>query len=429
MPPARDPRSRGADRRLAVLLTAALAGALVLRLAFALGYWTGKPLTHDELEYLHLAASLAEGHGLRYAKDAEKELGTEQYGRAPLYPAFLALVQGKGDRAERLVRIRVAQSVVGTLGVWTLAAIARRAGGGRAGVVAAWLAALYPPLVWLPAYVLTETLYITAAGVTVLALGSVIDGGPAHSGRRPERRQVFLSGVLAGAAVLVRPAMLFFLLLVALWFATRRRPGLVVAVALGALLVVAPWTVRNYRVHDRFVLVASEGGLTFWTGNHPLSPGEGDMAANPAIKLESRRLRALHPGASEESLERVYYREAFRAIAEQPAWWAGLLARKVFYTFVPIGPSYTLHSPAYVAASVIPYGVLLPLGVWGLARARRSGTWPRAQVLLAVSAVLICIVFFPQERFRVPAIDTTLIVGAAAWWGLRPVRPHVSPVV
>ena len=50
-------------RRLVV--AAALVG-LVLRLAFAFGYWVGKPLTHDEREYLALARSLTLGKGFTY---------------------------------------------------------------------------------------------------------------------------------------------------------------------------------------------------------------------------------------------------------------------------------------------------------------------------------------------------------------------------
>ena len=42
---------------------AAVAVGLLLRLAFGLGYWTGKPLTHDEREYLTLAANVAQGRG------------------------------------------------------------------------------------------------------------------------------------------------------------------------------------------------------------------------------------------------------------------------------------------------------------------------------------------------------------------------------
>ena len=48
---------------------------------------------------------------------------------------------------------------------------------------------------------------------------------------------------------------------------------------------------RNYAHDGRFVLVASDGGVTFWTGNHPLAIGEGDLAANPAAQ-------ARQPGAA-----------------------------------------------------------------------------------------------------------------------------------
>ena len=44
----------------------AVAAGLVLRLAFGFGYWVGKPLTHDEREYLALAESLSEGRGFTY---------------------------------------------------------------------------------------------------------------------------------------------------------------------------------------------------------------------------------------------------------------------------------------------------------------------------------------------------------------------------
>jgi len=54
--------------------------------------------------------------------------------------------------------------------------------------------------------------------------------------------------------------------------------------------VLAPWTLRNAREYGRFVLVASEGGVTFWTGNPPLAIGEGDMAANPVIKRANAAL-------------------------------------------------------------------------------------------------------------------------------------------
>ena len=54
-------------------------------------------------------------------------------------------------------------------------------------------------------------------------------------------------------------------------------------------------------------------------------------------------------------------------------------------------------------------------------RRRREGA-PRALALLALSAVLVCLIFMPQERFRIPILDPALIVCAAVWAGSRPGR-------
>jgi hypothetical protein len=77
--------------------------------------------------------------------------------------------------------------------------------------------------------------------------------------------------------------------------------------------------------------------VTFWTGNHPLAIGEGDLAANPPIKEAELAFRRAHPGLTPEQMEPLYYRDAFAHIRADPGWWLSLLARKAVYTVVPIG--------------------------------------------------------------------------------------------
>ncbi len=217
-------------------------------------------------------------------------------------------------------------------------------------------------------------------------------------------------------------------MLAGLWLLWKRGLSLAVVVAIGAAAVIGPWTLRNYRAYGRLVLIASEGGITFWTGNHPLSPGEGDMAANPAIKLDNQRLRALHPGLSPEELEPVYYREAIAAIKANPAWWMGLEFKKLFYLWVPIGPSYMLHSRLFRIASWVSYGLLVVPGLAGLVALWRRRTGPAALWLLLASAVLACLIFLPQERFRIPVVDPALIIGAAVLATLRGVALARTPL-
>lgn len=391
---------------------AAIVGGFVLRAAFGAFYWVGKPLTHDEREYLGLARSLTEGRGFSY--DASPPAGTtQQFGRAPGYPVFLALAGAGRDVHEQApAGLKLTQAVIGAATIGLLALIAWRAAGPRAGVAAAALAAVYPPLVWTPAYVFSETLYSALAFGAAHLLQVSAGSGSERAGR--DGRLGMAAGVVAGLALLVRPAMLFFLPLAAVWLIRRRRFQLAVIFTAAVILVVAPWTARNLLTHGRFVLVASEGGVTFWTGNHPLARGEGDLAANPELKLAELEFRRAHPGLSPEELEPLYYRAALEFIADNPGQWLWLLVRKAFYTVVPIGPSYTLHSTRYWAASVVSYLLLLPLAIAGVWRLWRSAARPTAVLLLGASAVLVGIVFFPQERFRIPVIDPVLIISASA---------------
>ena len=400
------------------LVLAATAAGLAARLTFGLLYWVHKPMTHDEREYLALAQSLASGHGFSY--EADRESGTtQQFGRAPGYPLFLAAIGAAGGPSDSVPgRVKVVQSIIGAFTVCVIAALAWRLAGPPAGAVSAWIAAVYPPLVWISAYALSESVYCLLGMAAVLMLDGAVDRAES---RRLATRWSIAAGAVTGAAILVRPAMLFFVPIAALWLVARRQYRVAVLLALTSLLVVAPWTARNYRAYGRFVLVASEGGVTFWTGNHPLARGEGDLAANPDIKLAEIEFRQKHPGLTAEQLEPLYYREALDYIVQHPWWWAALLVRKAFFTVVPIGPSYTLHSTLYAAASIASYLLLVPFAIAGarVYRGHGKARRPEALFLLAASAAIVSVLFFPQERFRIPVIDPTLIVCAGLLVGDR----------
>lgn len=386
------------------LLTIAFALALAARLTFALGYWVGKPLTLDEQEYLALGKNLAAGRGLVYDDD-----GRQHFGRAPGYPVFLAALfaLGGGTRA-----YKVAQSLLGALTVLVIAALARRAAGARAEVVAAFVAALHPPLVWIAAYPLSETLFSALELSSGLLLWIALRRDDACRAPRPLPHLAV--GLVGGLAALVRPAGLPYLALVGAFLALRRSLVAATATLLGAALVIAPWSAFKSHQAGRRILIASEGGVTFWTGNHPLAVGEGDLAANPRIRRADQALRAAHPGLGPDQLETVYYREAKRFIVEHPLRWSGLMARKLFYLWVPVGPSYRLHSQRYYRATLASYLGLLPFALAGWWKLSRQSASAAPLWLLGASVVLTCLAFSPQERFRIPVLDPVMIVGASA---------------
>jgi 4-amino-4-deoxy-L-arabinose transferase-like glycosyltransferase len=394
------------------LLLVAIVG-LILRLAFSLAYWTDQPLTRDEREYLALARGLTTGQGFSYdpavlgASNAGG--GVDPFGRAPGYPVFLAAVGGGRTIPSSVpVGVKIAQSVIGVLGVLVASMIAKRLAGSRAAIATAIVGTIYLPLVWVSAYALSEAVAWPLTLVAVWLFDRAVES------RDAKALPFFGTGVVFGMLTLIRPASIFFLLLAGLWLLWKRRMAAAGWLTVGALLMVAPWTIRNVERYGRLVFIASEGGVTFWTGNHPRAIGEGDLAANLPLKLDRERLRALHPGLSEEQMEPIYYREAFQWIRTHPLDWLRLEARKLFYFVVPVGPSYRVHSTRYAVATFVSYIVILPLAVVGVlllreARRRSPGLW-----LLAGSAMLMSLVFFPQDRFRLSTIDPVLIVCAGA---------------
>jgi 4-amino-4-deoxy-L-arabinose transferase-like glycosyltransferase len=393
---------------------------LALRVAFGLLYWVNQPLTHDEREYLALARSVARGEGFQYPPDEPSPGTAQQFGRAPGYPAFLAAIISPAPVNHAPRRIKIAQALLGAAGIWLIAAIAGRAAGPRAAVTAAAIAAVYPPLVWMPSYVLSETLFSALALAAARALQEVgarrLEVGKTETSVLRPPTAVVIGAVLTGLAILTRPAMLFFLPFAALWMGRRRTLTDPLVFLVLAAVCVAPWTIRNHRVYGRWIAVASEGGVTFWTGNHPLAVGDGDLAANPAIKRAELAFRAARPGVTAEELEPLYYRDALAWIRSEPVAWLQLLARKAFYTVVPAGPSYAVHSTKYVAASVAAYLLVLPAaiaGAWRWRNSARHGAAPVPLWLMAAATVTAGLVFFPQERFRIPVIDPALIVTAA----------------
>lgn len=402
------------DTRARRLIVLAALLAFALRLLFGLAYWVDKPLTHDEREYLALAASLAAGRGFTYGPDHDS--GTaQQFGRAPLYPMFLAAIGATEPSAHGTPRrVKVAQAALGALLVVLIGALAHRSAGPRAGAIAAFLAAVYPPFVWYPAYVLSETLYSVTALAAAFVLQGAVDRAERAHNPRAGGPLALLAGALAGAAVLTRPAMLFFVPLAAIWLVLRRRHVLALAVTAAAVAVIAPWTARNYRVYDRLVLVAAQGGVNFWTGNHPLARGDGDLAANPELKRAELAFRGSHPGLTAEELEPLYYRDALDHIRQDVGGWLRLLAKKAFFTIVPAGPSYAVRSMRYRVLSIGSYLLLLPFAIVGAWRLWGSRGRPSVLFLLGASALVVCLIFFPQERYRVPTIDPILIVCAAS---------------
>ncbi len=225
-----------------------------------------------------------------------------------------------------------------------LAVVAAAHLGARARLRTALATALYPGLVLWSSAAMGETL-TAALLVTALALAVA---------RRPA-----WAGVALGLAALVRPASLLAVALVPGAAPAGSRRGALVAAALAALCVVAPWGVRNARSLDAPALVSTNLGSNLLIGTR-------DDADGGYVPLRGER--RCDDATGETARDRCFRDLAARRIAASPLRWLGLAVRKLARTVVPE------HDPAgYVfgGRAVLATAVCTLAWWWLCARALR----------------------------------------------------------
>ena len=218
----------------------------------------------DEQHYVALATSLANGDGFAWAP------GTPTSIRPPLYPFVIAtLWRLSGSHDFQIVRW--AQVALGLTSVIALYAIGRRWFDERAAFMAAIGLALYPSLLFSGVLLLTETLFVTLLLLTVLAF--------ARYAEHPSAERAFVAGLALGFSALARSVMWPFILILGplIWIAAgslRRasKVGALLALLVGYVCVVGPWSARNSVLQGTFTTVDTIGGLNLWMGNYEHTP-------------------------------------------------------------------------------------------------------------------------------------------------------------
>jgi len=168
-----------------------MALALVLRLSVVAGTWDAQPWG-DPADYHVYGAALALAGS--YPATTFAEPGGASAFRPPVFPYLLGAayeLAGVRVNAGRLIGV-----LLGTLTVGLVFLIARRVWDPRHALWAAGLTAVFPPLVWLSAALLSETVFVPLVLGLVLVL--------LHLRDRPAMLLAALAGLLLGLAALTR---------------------------------------------------------------------------------------------------------------------------------------------------------------------------------------------------------------------------------
>lgn len=422
------------DRRLVFGL---IALAVLVRGAAVLVLQSHK-VPRSTYEHGEIAKNLLAGRGF-----AVRFLGADgpTSQQAPIYPVMVAAAYAVGgvETPRALLILELGQALLGGLMVAAVLALAREIAPERPWLafLAGGIASVHPTLVY-------ATTHVQVAPLAAALLAGTL-AWAYRAGRTGRMRDFAASGVLLALLVLtdpilglVAPAMAWAVWLKRPRFALIVRPLAVMGIV--AVLGVAPWVVRNARVHGEFVFIKSTFGYAFWQGNCALSEGTDKVVRRSVERALAARgvgLRGLNAAlwkarheagylddialtavdyrelsaVSEPERSRMLFRRACVDIQADPGRYVRLCARRLRY-FVLFDETNPKTRNAIYRFSHVGLTILAVLGWVGMPAKLRRDLAPSALTFALIAAFHTFTIV--SARFHVPLEPLMAIWAAVA---------------
>ena len=395
----------------------------------------------DMFQYDMLARSLAQGHGYswyaqadldRFAsfltfdlsslEDYDPRLGIPTSFRAPLYPAFLAVVYlVNGLDFSRFFAARLAQAIFLGAPLAPLTYLValrlssflfpdemkeeRRKKIEQIARLAAWIVAAYPLLLVYPLGLGTENPFFVLLLASFLFLLSSIE--------TPSAFRLLLSGLFLALTALTRSVILpFALAAFCLLFILHGKRTLLAVLSFA--VVIAPWIIRNSLLHHKLTGVETSMGYNLYLGYHP--QGNGSFVFGPSLDLLTILDDAERDRIGTERAIEFIKAEPERVIplaANRLGFFFGLEKRVLMYFysnniigFVPLPLLLTIS-----AVLLLPFVFISTSAALGLSLLR----WTPQTCLFAL--LLICyilphVLILSEDRFHLALVPYIAILAA-----------------
>ncbi len=377
---------------------------------------------------------------------SDPEIRVSPYIRPPGYPFFLALIYllcGLNYMAPRIV-----QMGLGLVNCVLAYLLGKKIFGRGTGLISAAFMSMYWAFIYFEGELVAPVLLVTLALLLIHVLRLWYD--------RPTPWRAIAGGITLGVLALVRPNILLFAPVVlawAWWVAYRKNDGrrigmTCLAFCVGAVMVIAPATIRNYLVAHDFVMITSpNAGMNLYIGNN--EEANGIYSGVPALERITgqerwnnfdypkivRGVGALQGKRMKFSEVSTYFaRKALHYMLNHPARILKLMAIKTALFWGPMEVSNNkeihyerLNSPTLRHIPGFPIAISFALvGVMQLFFYRRrqgqNGAVPlvtNREYEMAVLILLFIVTyfvsflpFFVAERFRIPIIPFLFLFGA-----------------
>jgi hypothetical protein len=334
----------------------------------------------------------------------------------PIYPYLVAgifKVWGIYSFMSQII-IQTLSCAFAALTIIPIHSIAKRAFGESVATGAAWMWVFFPTAIFFPIQWIWDTALIG------LFFSLIFWATLAMREKRGLLRWAGY-GALWVVGVLINPSIvsLFPFFLGWLMWKAREESAPWAKPAAAALLVFAiglvPWTIRNYRVFDKFIVLRSNFGLELWLGNNPDVTDTMSQWAHPNDNPQEGEKYA-RMGEIAYMAEKQH--EAFAFMRNHPRDTIYFMFHRFANTWLGVTDApvdYWSNGPLYVKAFLVLnclLSLLCLLGALYAYRARHPDAAPFALVLVIFPAIFY--VTHSSLRYRFPMDPIMLVLAASA---------------
>jgi 4-amino-4-deoxy-L-arabinose transferase-like glycosyltransferase len=382
----------------------------------------------DAIEFNSLALHLASGVG--YCLRA----GHPTSFRAPGFPLFLGAVYSVSYGNYPLAYLSLC--LIGALTCVVTYFIAAQLLSENTARIAGVVAAFYFPHIYFSTIFLSECLFVFIISVALLFQLKHL--------RTSSLSTILAAGALIGYATLTRPvAMLLVPLVIAVlawrhWRHLYRAIVPVLALTIVWSVVMLPWVLRNYHVHKKWVLVATNGGSTLYGANNDIVlhnprylgawvpdvglPHRDWIVAAPDEVTHDQREQTLGKQWIRDHLLQMPLLEFYKIVR---LWLPDTLSGNKLYRLLQ-------------AIGYLPVFVLMLFGMAECARKPYRTVYWAAVHSLIVMTVISALIYYGFDRFRdanTPALAIYAALGLTVLWRRRivsldrsgaPIATHVA---
>jgi 4-amino-4-deoxy-L-arabinose transferase-like glycosyltransferase len=381
--------------------------AFALRVGFTEAFDGGlaRPYTEDEPTYVNVARRVLAGEG--YTRPNEPT--SMRTPGLPLLAGGVIAICG-----DSVVCMRLTMCFIAALIVPAIYLAGRAIVDARTGFLAALVGAVYPPWLYQSGAVLTD---LPAAVLGCLVVWLLVRGW-----KRDSLPLLAGAGMIAGFTTLVRPTAIAFFVAGFAWLLIvmktwRRGLSSALVLLVGFSLLIAPWCVRNYYAHGRFVFISSKSGSELWKSTNPYATGINSLDA-----FEDKRIFFLDDSVSEADADRIYKAAALKFIRENPGRFVELAGIKFVQFWKVWSPRVTLLPNLVTLFCFGPVLVLFLVGIFKFGLRRGPELLP---LMVIMGFTVLHMVFTSMVRYRLPIEPLCLILALEVAVPL--VERHLQP--